>query len=84
MPDPGQQAKGDGLPAKDKGRRLRPEDRASASKLLLRRYRNGESIRELASSSGYSIGLVRNLLLEGGVEFRPKGGASKRRTRSVS
>lgn len=66
-----------GLPAKKHGTRLRASDRAQAARVLLDRYNRGESIRELAVDSGYSIGLVRNLLIEADVAFRPKGGRAR-------
>jgi Helix-turn-helix domain len=67
-----------GLPAKDRGKRLPAAERAHASRILLERYNKGESIRQLATDSGYSIGLVRTLLLEADVSFRPKGGRARR------
>ncbi|MGY1821624.1 helix-turn-helix domain-containing protein [Geodermatophilus sp. SYSU D00079] len=67
----------DSVPAKDHGRRLRAGERDQAAKILLKRYESGESIRDLATSSGYSIGLVRNLLLEAGATLRPKGGSAR-------
>lgn len=63
-----------GLPQKERGRRLDAGVRTEAANILLKRYNQGESIRDLAASSGYSIGLVRNLLIEADVKFRPKGG----------
>jgi hypothetical protein len=66
-----------GLPHKEHGRRLKKGERTQAAGILLERYNRGESIRQLAKASGYSIGLVRALLLEANVAFRPKGGRSR-------
>jgi hypothetical protein len=63
-----------GLPPKERGKRLPAGQRVQAARILLERYNRGESIRDLAADSGYSIGLVRTLLLEADVAFRPKGG----------
>jgi hypothetical protein len=67
-----------GLPLKAHGKRLSAEERIQAATVLLERYNRGESIRQLAADSGYSIGLVRNLLVEADVAFRPKGGRARR------
>ncbi|TMR22098.1 transcriptional regulator [Nonomuraea turkmeniaca] len=41
---------------------------------VTRRYVEGESVRELALSTGRSYGTVHRLLQEAGVELRPRGG----------
>lgn len=58
--------------------RLTGEARRKASEQLAARYRAGESIRELAAGTGYSITRTRSLLTEAGVEFRARGGAHPR------
>jgi transposase-like protein len=40
-------------------------------------YRGGYPIRDICTISGYSYGLVRRLLIEAGVTFRPRGGNHK-------
>jgi hypothetical protein len=71
-----------GLPRKPYGKRLAAAERVQAARILRQRYDQGESIRQLAADSGYSIGLVRKLLLEADVVFRPKGGSRWRKTNS--
>jgi Helix-turn-helix domain len=71
-----------GLPQKPYGKRLLGAERTRAAIILRERYDLGESIRQLAADSGYSIGLVRKLLLEADVEFRPKGGSRWKKTYS--
>jgi predicted transcriptional regulator len=46
---------------------------------LVARYRAGDSIRELAASTGRSYGFVHRLLSEAGVELRGRGGATRDR-----
>jgi hypothetical protein len=64
-----------GLPQKPYGKQLIGVERVQAARILRQRYDQGQSIRQLAADSGYSIGLVRKLLLETDVVFRPKGGS---------
>ena len=45
---------------------------------LLKRYQKGQSIREICQETGYSIGRVRRLLVDAGVEFRGRGGTHGR------
>ena len=59
------------------GKRLRDAERTETAAELLRRYNSGQSIREICAETGYSIGRVRRLLEEAGVEFRPRGGATR-------
>lgn len=68
-----------GLPEKPRGKQLPAAERARAASILRKRYDQGESIRQLAAYSGYSIGLVRTLLLETDVTLRPKGGGGRSR-----
>ena len=70
-----------GLPQKPRGKRLPAAERVQAARILRERYDQGKSIRDLAADSGYSIGLVRTLLLETNVVFRPKGGRARARAR---
>ncbi|WP_082619808.1 helix-turn-helix domain-containing protein [Terrabacter sp. Soil811] len=53
-------------------RRLSRADRERVGKVLLERYNAGASIRTLCVATGYSIGRVRKLLEDAGVEYRPK------------
>jgi hypothetical protein len=65
------------VPRLPRGKRLRDAERADVAAELLRRYNDGRSIRELCAETGYSIGRVRRLLEEAGVEFRRRGGATR-------
>ncbi|MEV5140334.1 helix-turn-helix domain-containing protein [Streptomyces syringium] len=49
-----------------------PERHAIAAQLAAR-YNAGEIIKEIATSTGRSITATRNLLILGGVTFRPRG-----------
>ena len=72
------------IPQLRAGQRLSDKERAQVSADLLRRYQGGHSIRQICQQTGYSIGRVRRLLIEGGVEFRSRGGGNRtsQRTRS--
>ena len=61
--------------------RLPDSERRRVADELLKGYTAGKSIRELCGDSGYSIGRVRRLLEDAGVEFRPRGGNSPGRRR---
>ncbi|HEY1917006.1 MAG TPA: helix-turn-helix domain-containing protein [Streptosporangiaceae bacterium] len=71
------------VPRLPRGKRLRDAERADVAAELLRRYNDGRSIRELCAETGYSIGRVRRLLEEAGVEFRRRGGATRGRARQA-
>lgn len=59
------------------GVRILGEQRESLATELALRYAAGESIRSLADSTGRSYGFIQQLLTEHGVEFRPRGGATR-------
>lgn len=59
------------------GVRIVGEQRESLATELALRYAAGESIRSLADSTGRSYGFIQSLLKEAGVEFRPRGGATR-------
>jgi hypothetical protein len=67
------------VPRLPPGKRLRDSQRAETAAELLRRYNSGKSIRDICAETGYSIGRVRRLLEEAGVEFRQRGGATRGR-----
>ena len=67
-------------PELGRNQRLVGDDRGRVAADLLRRYRTGASIRQICEQTGYSIGRVRRLLVEAGVEFRGRGGNHGRRT----
>jgi hypothetical protein len=50
---------------------------------LVERYRDGESIRALASATGRSYGFVHQLLTESGVKLRGRGGSPAGRRRRM-
>jgi Helix-turn-helix domain len=66
-------------PRLERGRRLRNDERGTTAAELLKRYESGRSIREICGETGYSIGRVRRLLEEAGVNFRSRGGATRGR-----
>jgi hypothetical protein len=70
------------VPRLPRGKRLRDSQRAETAAELLRRYNSGKSIRDICAETGYSIGRVRRLLEEAGVEFRQRGGATRSRKHS--
>lgn len=57
-----------------KGVRVVGVERDNLRRDYVRRYNNGESIRDLATSSGRSYQTVHRLLTEGQVTFRTRGG----------
>jgi predicted transcriptional regulator len=59
--------------------RITGQERVTLSRDFVRRYKKGESIRELAHSSGRSYGFVHRILAEAGTEFRARGGHQPRR-----
>jgi predicted transcriptional regulator len=59
--------------------RVTGEARATLARDLAARYRAGDSIRELAESTGRSYGFVHRLLGEAGVQLRGRGGATRDR-----
>ena len=65
------------VPSLPRGKRLRDKERSTVAAELLRRYNSGKSIRDICGETGYSIGRVRRLLEEAGVEFRRRGGATR-------
>jgi hypothetical protein len=72
------------IPQLRSGQRLSDKERAQVSADLLRRYQGGQSIRQICQQTGYSIGRVRRLLIEGGVEFRSRGGGNRTSQRARS
>lgn len=66
------------IPFLRRGQRLTGRERLDVGYRLLERYRDGKSIREICRETGYSIGRVRRLLIDAGVQFRRRGGARRR------
>jgi hypothetical protein len=60
-----------------KGTRVTGEDRSKLATILGKRYDNGESIRDLAASTGRSYGFIHRILTETGVTLRGRGGATR-------
>ena len=59
--------------------RIRGDERAEFVQRLVFEYVVGKSsIRALAAEHGWSYGSINNLLREGGVTFRPRGGNKRR------
>jgi hypothetical protein len=63
-----------------KGGRILGAERSRLATDFMRRYVGGESIRSLATSTGWSYGFVHQVLTESGVQFRPRGGAWRRKS----
>ena len=61
-----------------RNQRVTGAEREKLSGELLKRYEKGASIREICADTGYSIGRVRRLLVDAGVEFRGRGGTHGR------
>lgn len=78
------------IPELDKNRRLSGPARTEIAQALLDEYNGGKSVRQIRDDTGYSIGRVRRLLIEAGVQFRERGGShrptarTKRRTDGAS
>lgn len=60
-------------------RRIKGSERMRLGKQLAREYKRGQSIRQLAKKHGLSYGVVYRLLIEQGVELRPRGGVNRGR-----
>jgi len=60
-----------------KGTRISGPDREGLTAEFVKRYAGGESIRDLARSSGRSYGFVHRLLSEAGQPMRGRGGATR-------
>jgi len=69
------------VPALAKGRRISTAERDKLGKRLLTEYQAGKSIRQICAATGYSIGRVRGLLIDAGVEFRGRGGRQRNTVR---
>jgi hypothetical protein len=60
-----------------KGTRVTGDDRSQLATALRKRYDDGESIRDLAASTGRSYGFVHRILTETGAVLRGRGGATR-------
>jgi hypothetical protein len=69
------------VPALAKGHRISGSERDKLGKRLLTEYQAGKSIRQICAETGYSIGRVRRLLIDAGVEFRSRGGRRRNTVR---
>lgn len=69
-------------PELGRNQRVTGPERTKLGSELLKRYEKGQSIREICSETGYSIGRVRRLLVDAGVEFRGRGGTQGRSRRT--
>ncbi|MGN6087829.1 MAG: helix-turn-helix domain-containing protein [Actinomycetes bacterium] len=57
--------------------RITGDERNQLAGDLQRRYAAGESIRDLAASTGRSYGFVHRILSESGTQLRGRGGATR-------
>ena len=62
-----------------KGRRVTGADRDTLTKDLVKQYKFGASIRELAAQTSRSYGFIHRILKDAGVELRGRGGATRRK-----
>ncbi len=60
-----------------KSARITGEGRQELAAGLVERYRNGETVREIAEDIGRSYGFVHGVLVESGVTMRGRGGATR-------
>ena len=67
------------MTGKARAPRVTGEARAELARDLVARYHAGDSIRELAESTGRSYGFVHRMLTESGVQLRGRGGATRDR-----
>jgi hypothetical protein len=65
-------------PVLSKGKRITGEERDTVSALICRQYENGQSIRQIAASTGRSYGFVHGVLRESGAALRGRGGTRAR------
>ncbi len=68
------------VPELRRGQRISGDERDCLRADLLRQYQSGRSIRQICDATGYSIGRIRRLLIEAGVEFRGRGGPNRRKS----
>lgn len=61
------------------GKRIVGDERVAFAQDYIQQYQAGSSIRAIAEDSGRSYGFVHRVLAENGVEFRARGGDTKRR-----
>jgi hypothetical protein len=57
------------------GTQLKGDARDELRTSVVRRYKAGKSVRDIAREEDRSYGLIHRLLIESGVVFRPRGGA---------
>lgn len=67
------------MPDLQKGRRIVGDARNALTSELAKRYERGESIRQLAESTGRSYGFIHRLLRDSGAKMRGRGGATRGR-----
>jgi len=60
-----------------KGARITGASREKLADQVTKKYEGGDSIRELAESTGRSYGFVHRLLSENGAAMRGRGGATR-------
>lgn len=65
-----------------KGSRVTGDNRTQLAQNVKRQYDSGESIRDIAESTGRSYGFVHRLLSESGVKLRGRGGATRAKKRA--
>ena len=68
------------VPDLSRNQSLTGRHREEAARELLARYQAGRSLRGLRAETGYSLGRIRRLLIEAGVEFRRRGGGPRQRS----
>ncbi|WP_313905963.1 helix-turn-helix domain-containing protein [Streptomyces malaysiensis] len=67
-----------------RGYRVRGQVREKAKADIVREYKEGKSIRDLATESGRSYGFIHKILDEARVKFRKRGGNTRKRPPSTN
>jgi hypothetical protein len=62
-----------------KGQRVTGAERETLTVDLVKKYKSGASIRELAADTSRSYGFIHRILKDAGVELRGRGGATRRK-----
>lgn len=63
-----------------KGVRITGDDRAAMAEEIEQRYLGGETVRTIAADLGRSYGFIHGLLKEQGVNFRARGGDTRKKS----
>ena len=62
--------------------RLTKETRDQVTRIAVRRYQAGASVRTIAAELGRSYGFVHRILTEAGVTMRPRGSSNRKKEKT--